>query len=184
MVGETNERDAPAGTRKTSFTHFTETAADSSLVDLRGPRELRAARQASTEVASSLDTGHGADLLLAWGRLERRSGAIQALIFRLGSELSDCARDCAALGAAAQQAAHVGGGSFSRLAQLSPQQVRALHLAANGRTDCEIAGELHVSRQTVKSHLREAYRKLGVHSRSAAVSHLLGPPPNGGIFSQ
>jgi LuxR family maltose regulon positive regulatory protein len=33
----------------------------------------------------------------------------------------------------------------------------------------EIAGELYLSANTVKTHARSVYRKLGAHSRTAAV---------------
>jgi len=46
----------------------------------------------------------------------------------------------------------------------------------------EIGGELYVSLNTIKTHTRELYRKLGVHSRSEAIARaatlgLLDPPP-------
>jgi DNA-binding NarL/FixJ family response regulator len=38
-------------------------------------------------------------------------------------------------------------------------------LAAAGRSNREIAQDLHVSRKTVEKHLTAAYRKLGVSAR-------------------
>lgn len=46
---------------------------------------------------------------------------------------------------------------------------RVLQLVATGRSNTEIAADLYVSVATVRKHLEHAYRKLGVHSRMAAV---------------
>lgn len=43
---------------------------------------------------------------------------------------------------------------------------RVAELAAAGRTNAEIAGELYLSVRTVESHLAATYRKLGVRSRT------------------
>ncbi len=52
---------------------------------------------------------------------------------------------------------------------LSPREIQALGFAAAGRPDAEIAGLMHVSTTTVKSHLRRVYQKLGATSRANAV---------------
>ena len=44
-----------------------------------------------------------------------------------------------------------------------------LQLLATGRSNADIAADLYVSVATVRKHLEHAYRKLGVHSRMAAV---------------
>ena len=59
---------------------------------------------------------------------------------------------------------------------LSQREREVLSLAATGRSNDEIAGELYLSVRTVERHLQNAYAKLGVSGRSAraaAVSHLL-----------
>ena len=38
----------------------------------------------------------------------------------------------------------------------------------------EIAGELYVSRNTVKTHMRNLYAKLGTHRRADAIARALG----------
>jgi DNA-binding NarL/FixJ family response regulator len=53
---------------------------------------------------------------------------------------------------------------------LTPTEMRVLQLAATGQTTLEIAGELFVAEKTVKNHLTNIYRKLGVKNRSHAVS--------------
>jgi PAS domain S-box-containing protein len=60
--------------------------------------------------------------------------------------------------------------------QLTPRQLQVLkRLAGGGSTDM-IANELHISRETVRNHVRDLLRALGVHSRVQAVAraHQLG----------
>lgn len=53
---------------------------------------------------------------------------------------------------------------------LSPREIEVLERVAAGRSNGEIARELVITEQTVKSHLVHIYTKLGVSSRTAAVS--------------
>jgi LuxR family transcriptional regulator, maltose regulon positive regulatory protein len=52
---------------------------------------------------------------------------------------------------------------------LSKSEVRVLRYLPTHLSAPEIAGELSVSTSTVKTHLRNLYAKLGVHSRAEAV---------------
>jgi LuxR family transcriptional regulator, maltose regulon positive regulatory protein len=52
---------------------------------------------------------------------------------------------------------------------LTPMEERVLQLLPIHLTLAEIAGRLSISENTVKTHLRGLFRKLGVHSRSEAV---------------
>jgi LuxR family maltose regulon positive regulatory protein len=54
------------------------------------------------------------------------------------------------------------------VAPLSPQERRVLHLLAAGLSNPEIANELVVSVNTIKSQVRSIYRKLNVNSRQEA----------------
>lgn len=54
---------------------------------------------------------------------------------------------------------------------LSPREIEMLTLAANGHSNSSMAKELGISGSTVKFHLNNAYSKLGVSSRTAAISH-------------
>ena len=48
---------------------------------------------------------------------------------------------------------------------LTPRESEVLELIQTGKSNAEIANELHVSIETVRSHARRIYRKLGVRTR-------------------
>ena len=54
--------------------------------------------------------------------------------------------------------------------RLTPRQNELLHLLAAGRTNTQIARQLGISEGTVRTHLENIYQKLGVSSRTAAVT--------------
>ncbi len=56
---------------------------------------------------------------------------------------------------------------------LTSSERRIAELAADGRTNTEIADLLHLARRTVETHLTSAYRKLGIHRRGE-LSGVLG----------
>jgi two-component system response regulator DevR len=56
----------------------------------------------------------------------------------------------------------------SRRAELSESQVAILRLISRGHSNREIASEVHLSENTVKSHVQEIFRKLGVRNRVEA----------------
>jgi len=53
--------------------------------------------------------------------------------------------------------------------QLTPREMAALRLMADGKPNKEIASELAISERTVKTHLGHLFSKLGVTSRTEAV---------------
>jgi DNA-binding NarL/FixJ family response regulator len=53
---------------------------------------------------------------------------------------------------------------------LSAREIEVLELVAAGAANGEVAARLHISEATVKSHLVHVFSKLGVASRTAAVS--------------
>ena len=58
---------------------------------------------------------------------------------------------------------------LSRLASLTPQQVRVLMMLSSGLLNKQIAYELGVSEATVKAHVSAILQKLNVESRTQAV---------------
>jgi LuxR family transcriptional regulator, maltose regulon positive regulatory protein len=64
---------------------------------------------------------------------------------------------------------------------LSDSEVRVLRYLPTNLTAPEIAGELYLSRNTIRTHMRNLYAKLGTHRRAEAVERaralgLLAPP--------
>ena len=53
---------------------------------------------------------------------------------------------------------------------LTPRQSEILRLLERGRTTTQIAEELHLSRETVRNHIRHLLQALGAHSRLEAVA--------------
>jgi DNA-binding CsgD family transcriptional regulator len=57
---------------------------------------------------------------------------------------------------------------------LTPSELRIVRLAADGRTNREIAHELYVTLKTVEGHLSRAYTKLGIEGRAHLAAALEG----------
>ena len=53
---------------------------------------------------------------------------------------------------------------------LTPRQVEVLGLLEHGHSTRQIADELHLTIETVRNHVKNILRKLGVHSRLEAVA--------------
>jgi DNA-binding CsgD family transcriptional regulator len=54
-------------------------------------------------------------------------------------------------------------------ADLTPRQKQVLQLLADGRSTEQIAGELHLTTETVRNHVRHVLKALDAHSRLEAV---------------
>jgi len=63
------------------------------------------------------------------------------------------------------------GGPPPPLEPLSESEIRVLRYLPTNLTTPEIANELYVSANTVRTHVRHLYAKLGAHSRAEAVEH-------------
>jgi DNA-binding CsgD family transcriptional regulator len=59
---------------------------------------------------------------------------------------------------------------------LTPTAERVVRLAADGRSDAQIAAELGVSSAIVAAHLSGACRKLGARSREERAARLTSAP--------
>jgi DNA-binding NarL/FixJ family response regulator len=64
-----------------------------------------------------------------------------------------------------------GSASPQRVTGLSEKEMAVLAELANGYTNKQIAARLWLSEQTVKFHLRNIYRKLGIKSRTEALRY-------------
>jgi DNA-binding CsgD family transcriptional regulator len=56
---------------------------------------------------------------------------------------------------------------------LTRRESEIVRLVADGLSDKEIAASLHLSRNTVRTHLRRLFHKYALHSRAEAVAVLL-----------
>ncbi len=63
--------------------------------------------------------------------------------------------------------------SPAALLGLSDREVEVLDRLQSGATARSIGHELYVSHETVRSHLKRIYRKLGVHDRAGALARAL-----------
>ena len=61
---------------------------------------------------------------------------------------------------------------MEKLATLTPQQLRVMNMVRDGLLNKQIAYELKVGETTVKAHVSEVLRKLGVYSRTQVVIEL------------
>jgi len=59
-------------------------------------------------------------------------------------------------------------------ASLSPRERQVVRLVATGASGPEIAEELHIAHDTVRTHVRNAMSKLGARSRAHLVAKALG----------
>jgi DNA-binding CsgD family transcriptional regulator len=111
-----------------------------------------------------------AELLVAQGSLLRRSGRPAESRRPLADALEIAeAAGAMRLAALARSELSASGGRRRRKGEgpgaLTPQEERVARLAADGRTNREIAGVLHLSAKTVDHHLSRVYTKLGIGSR-------------------
>lgn len=100
----------------------------------------------------------------------RGAGPAREALEQARLELSRCAGAELLEQLAAESESELGPRDDVARGELSPAEQRVLQLLMTKLTQREIANELYVSLNTVKTHARVIYRKLGVGSRTAAVA--------------
>lgn len=118
---------------------------------------------------------------LGWisvGTAEPCADALDALAAPLTRVAREAAR---ALGFALELAqgcgARIAPAGSSPLEALTQRERQIAALVATGLSDANVAARLSLSEDTVGSHLRRVYRKLGVHSRVELAAALASTPP-------
>jgi DNA-binding NarL/FixJ family response regulator len=74
---------------------------------------------------------------------------------------------------AAKLVQRVRGGASAPPPSLSPRELEVLRLVAAGRSNPEIARQLHLGEATVKTHLGHVFEKLDVNDRTRAVTRAM-----------
>jgi DNA-binding NarL/FixJ family response regulator len=87
-------------------------------------------------------------------------------------EVAATIAECLANGRRARACARQLDDSSAERPGLTARELEIVHLAARGFTNAEIAERLWVTKWTVKFHLANAYRKLGVSNRTQAARYL------------
>ena len=151
----------------------------SALIDLHAGNPLAAAERA--EAAATLldevgDKFDAAQARVLAGRALAEAGERERAVERLAAAAAafdafgsiryrdEVERDLRALGAPVSRRRD-DRASTDGLTMLSPRELEVSRLVVDRKTNPEIAAELFLSQKTVETHLRNAFRKLGVASR-------------------
>ena len=73
-------------------------------------------------------------------------------------------------GSVPQQRGDLAGEAPRRRVELTERELQVLRGMADGKSNAEIGRELFVSEDTVKTHARRLFRKLGARDRAHAVA--------------
>ena len=154
-------------------------AARSRALLLASGGELDAAREhARAAVAEHERAGQPLELarsLTVSGALERRAKQRRAAREALERAIALLDALPAPLWAARAEAELARLGQRPAPSELSATEARIAALAAEGRSNPEIAAAVFVSRKTVEANLSKVYRKLGVRSRVELARRLSRP---------
>jgi DNA-binding CsgD family transcriptional regulator len=104
---------------------------------------------------------------------DRDGAAIEAQLARAAFEEVGAAPDVAAADTllASALTAKIAAGNAVGAHRLSPRELEVLRLVATGKTNKEIAAELHLSNKTVDRHVSNIFSKIDVASRAAATAY-------------
>jgi ATP/maltotriose-dependent transcriptional regulator MalT len=154
--------------------------------DLTGARRwYDTARAVWAQDDAEIDALERTLVQLSYGRFLRRRGERRAAIIelrraeqrfgQLGAEpyLAQVRSELSACGAELEQLTT----ASPLVSDLTPQEAAVARLAADGRSNKEIADTLVLSPKTVAYHLGHVYAKLGIRSRSQLVARRLFDPP-------
>jgi DNA-binding NarL/FixJ family response regulator len=142
------------------------TAARGRALLARDPEAGLAAAERAADLYDALPFDRARALLLL-GSLRRRARQRRAA----REVLQEARAELARLGAAiwrerAEAELRSIGGRAPAPDGLTPSEMKVAELVARGQTNREVAAALFLSERTVESHLSNAYRKLGVRSRT------------------
>ena len=157
------------------------TSADVALFDTFAGRRRTLVRAAETVLAGAAEHV----VLYTWDaspdfvRAARDAGASGVLMKTRSGELLVESLERIASGEKIGLDPSDGIGTTTRYVELSDRESEVLALIALGLTNSEIAEELYLSVETVKTYVKRLYAKLGVHNRAqaalAASTHQLTP---------
>jgi DNA-binding NarL/FixJ family response regulator len=133
---------------------------------LDGPELIRRARSALPETTIVALSTHSNPLY------ERSARAAGADAFALKTASAEAIVRVIRAPEAPHNGDHVAANG-NGIAQLTPRELEILELVARGYRNSAIAKRLWVTEWTVKFHLANAYRKLGVSNRTQAARYLL-----------
>lgn len=177
---------------------FPDRTPDVVLMDVRMPRvngiDATRALQARADPPPVLILTTFDDDEVLWGAIEAGAAGF-VLKDTSAAELIGAARAVAGGGAwfdravtprvlDAYRRAAPGRRDAKRIDELTEREHHVLRRMARGATNAEIAGALHLSEATVKSHVRSLFTKLGARDRAAAIvmafdRGVVGGPPVG-----
>ena len=107
-----------------------------------------------------------------WRAIEAIRGALQGLITlspRIASRLIELASDATASSADRPDPPTTPPPAAARASVLTPREKEVLECFVHGMSYDDAALELGISKSTVETHIRHAYRKLQVNSKTSAV---------------
>ncbi len=168
-----------AGTAEEAVGRIQATSPDVCVLDVRlpdgnGVEVCRAVRERRPEIACLMLTSYGDDEALLEAVLAGASGYLLKQV--RGSDLVDAVRRVAsgqslldpAMTETVLRRLREGSPEDPRLAGLTEQERRVLHLLAEGKTNRQIADELILAEKTIKNYVSNVLAKLGMSRRTEA----------------